>query len=63
MRYNDSRGRNERWINCNDGDQEFGGIRVPVTGEARWEYDTGPYPYIRWRITALEPNRAARFQP
>jgi Family of unknown function (DUF6544) len=60
-RYNDSRGRNEKWMNRNDSDQEFGGIRVPVSGEARWEYDTGPYPYIRWRITALDHDRPARF--
>jgi hypothetical protein len=60
IRYNDSRGRNERWVNRNDADQSFGGIRVPASGEARWEYDTGPYPYIRWRITNIEPNRSAR---
>lgn len=57
IRYNDSRGRNESWVNRNDADQEFGGSRVPSAGEARWEYDTGPYPYIRWRITAIEHNR------
>jgi hypothetical protein len=62
-RYNDSRARNELWVNRNDADHEVGGIRVPVSGEARWEYDTGPYPYIRWRITTIEPNRAARFEP
>jgi hypothetical protein len=61
VRYNDARGRNERWVNRNDSDQEFGGIRVPATGEARWEYDSGPYPYIRWRIAALEVNHPARF--
>ena len=63
MRYNDSRARNEPWINRNDSDSDFGGIRVPVTGEARWEYDSGPYPYIRWRITTIEVNRATRFEP
>lgn len=61
MRYNDARGRNELWINRNDSEREFGGIRIAVSGEARWEYDSGPFPYIRWRITALEQNRPARF--
>jgi hypothetical protein len=60
-RYNDARGRNELWMNRNDSDQVFSGIRVPATGEARWDYDTGPYPYIRWRITAIEHDRPARF--
>jgi hypothetical protein len=60
-RYNDARGQNERWVNRNDSDQVFGGIRVPALGEARWEYDSGPYPYIRWRLTDLEQNRPARY--
>jgi hypothetical protein len=59
-RYNDARSRNESWVNTNDADQEFGGIRVPAVGEARWEYDSGPYPYIRWRITDLEHDKSAR---
>jgi hypothetical protein len=61
IRYNDARGRNEQWINRNDTDRDFDGIRVPATGEARWEYESGPYPYIRWRITELEQNRPVRF--
>jgi hypothetical protein len=62
-RYNDSRKRNESWINRNDSEQEFGGIRMPASGEARWEYESGPYPYIRWRITGIEhdhPDRSER---
>ena len=62
IRYNDSRGRNELWVNRNDSDQEFGGRPVPSSGEARWEYDTGPYPYIRWRITTIEHNRPTQFE-
>jgi hypothetical protein len=54
VRFNDSRGRNEAWVNRNDSDREFGGVRVPDAGEARWEYESGPYPYIRWRVTAIE---------
>jgi hypothetical protein len=61
LRYNDGRGRNESWVNRNDSDGEFGGIRVPVAGEARWEYESGPYAYIRWRITAIERNHRRRF--
>ena len=60
-RYNDARGRNESWVNTNDADREFGGVRVPAVGEARWEYDSGPYPYIRWRITDLECDRPSRY--
>jgi hypothetical protein len=62
IRYNDSRRRNESWINRNDSDQAFNGIRVPASGEARWEYESGPYPYIRWRITAIERDRPSRFE-
>jgi len=62
LRYNDSRGRNESWVNRNDSDQQFGGIRVPVAGEARWEYHSGPSPYIRWRITTIEHDRPDRFE-
>jgi hypothetical protein len=61
IRYNDARGRNERWVNRNDSDQVFGGIRVPAVGEARWEYDSGHYPYIRWHLSDLEQNRPARY--
>jgi hypothetical protein len=32
-----------------------------VVGEARWEYDAGPSPYIRWRVTDLEQDRPARY--
>jgi hypothetical protein len=61
VRYNDGRGRNESWVNRNDADQEFGGIRVPVSGEARWDYESGPYPYIRWRVTTIERDHPSRF--
>jgi hypothetical protein len=61
-RYNDSRARDERWVNRNDSDGEFDGTRMPASGEARWEYATGPYPYIRWRITTVEPDRPGRFE-
>jgi hypothetical protein len=59
VRYNDSRGRNKSWVNRNDSDREFGGTRVPASGEATWDYESGPYPYIRWRITTIEPTTVA----
>jgi hypothetical protein len=62
LRYNDARGRNQRWVNRNDSEQEFGGILVPSAGEARWEYEVGPYPYIQWRVTTIEHDRPSRFQ-
>jgi hypothetical protein len=62
VRFNDARGRNEPWVNRNDSDQEFCGIRVPGAGEARWEYESGPYPYIRWRITGIDRDRPSRFE-
>jgi hypothetical protein len=30
IRYNEARGRNERWVSRNDSDQVFGGSRVPA---------------------------------
>ncbi len=62
VRYNDSRGRNEPWVNRNDSDQQFSEVRLPAVGEARWEYEVGPYPYIRWRVTTIEYDRARRFE-
>jgi hypothetical protein len=61
VRYNNARGRNESWVNRNHADAEFGGLRVPAVGEARWEYHTGPSPYIRWRVTDVEQDRPARY--
>jgi hypothetical protein len=61
VRYNDARGRNEAWVNQNKTDGDFDGVVVPVAGEARWEYASGPFPYIRWTITNLEQNRLARY--
>ena len=61
VRYNDARGRDEAWVNRNHSDREFVGVRLPAAGEARWEYETGPYPYIRWRIMTIEQDRPAQF--
>lgn len=40
---------------------EFGGVRIPVEGEAVYARDAGDYPYIRVRITALEHNCPERY--
>jgi hypothetical protein len=61
IRYNDAQGRNETWVNRNDADREFGGLLVPSAGEARWEYATGAFPYIRWTITSIEQDRPVRY--
>ena len=61
IRYNDARGGNETWANRNDSDREFGSVRLPATGEARWEYTTGAFPYIRWTITGIEQDRPFRY--
>jgi hypothetical protein len=61
-RYNDALGRIEPWVNRNDVDREFEGIRIPAAGEARWEYESGPYPYIRWRIVDAQQDRPSRYR-
>jgi hypothetical protein len=60
-RYNDARGRDEIWVNRNDSDRDFDGVRVPAAGEARWEYESGPFPYIRWTIARLERDNPSRY--
>ena len=40
---------------------EFDGVRVPTEGEGIWNYDTGDFSYIRWRLTKLEYNRPERY--
>ena len=56
-RYNDARGHDETWVNTNDSEEDFGEWRLPAAGEARWDYTTGPYEYIRWQITSIEQDR------
>lgn len=60
-RYNDARGHDEPWVNTNNTEANFGEWRLPVAGEARWDYKTGPYAYIRWQITNIEQNRPTRY--
>jgi hypothetical protein len=60
-RYNDALGRLATWMAPTSAYGEFDGVRVGVAGEGLWKYDTGDFPYIRWRITALEYNRPERY--
>lgn len=60
-RYNDARDHDETWINANSSEATFGDLQLPAAGEARWEYKTGPYPYIRWQITNVEQDRPTRY--
>lgn len=60
-RYNDARGQNETWVNTNNSEEDFGEWRVSAAGEARWDYTTGPYAYIRWQITNIEPDHPTRY--
>jgi hypothetical protein len=61
QRYNDARGRLEPWTIPITAYGEFGGIRVPVEGEGVWNYASGDFTYIRWRVTGIEYNRPERY--
>jgi len=39
----------------------FDGVTVPVAGEVTWALPDGVFSYYRWRITALEIDRRARW--
>jgi hypothetical protein len=49
-----ARGQLETWSTPLQEYGEFGGVRVPVTGQGIWRYDTGDFAYIELRITDLE---------
>ncbi|HXV34282.1 MAG TPA: DUF6544 family protein [Gaiellaceae bacterium] len=55
-RFNDARKAILPWVNRNEEFGELGGLRVPVAGEALWAYENRESPYIRWRVTRLEPD-------
>jgi hypothetical protein len=61
QRYNDAKGKNETWTIPIRTHGEFNGIRVPVEGEGAWNYNTGDFTYIRWRITDIECNQASNY--
>ena len=60
QRNNDDRGRPEPWSTPISEYGEFEGVRVPVAGEGTWMYESGDFPYIRLRITAIEYNADVR---
>jgi len=60
-RYNDARGGPERWSIPITAWGQFGNVRVPTEGEGVWNYDTGDFTYIRWRVTDVEYDRAERY--
>jgi hypothetical protein len=53
--------RLERWETPNTRYGEFGGVRMPVHGEAVWKLAAGDLPYIRIDITDVEYNVAATY--
>jgi hypothetical protein len=61
QRYNDARGRLETWSTPIAAYGEFGGMRVPVSGDGVWKYDTGDFTYIRVRVTDIEYNRPSPY--
>ncbi len=53
-RYNDARGRPERWSIPITAHGRFGGVEVPTEGTGAWHYDTGDFTYIYWHVTDVE---------
>ncbi len=53
-RYNDARGRPERWSIPITAHGRFGGVEVPTEGTGVWNYDTGDFTYIRWRVSDVD---------
>jgi hypothetical protein len=56
QRYNDAKERIESWTILVRSYGEFHGIRVPVEGDGVWNYSSGDFTYIRWRIIDIEHN-------
>jgi hypothetical protein len=53
-RYNDARGRLERWSVPITAHGVFDGVRVPTEGSVVWNYDTGDFEYMRWRVSGVK---------
>jgi hypothetical protein len=60
-RFDSDEGKDNVWSTPITAYGEFGGIRVPVAAEAVYARDSGDYPYIRARVTAIEYDRPERF--
>jgi hypothetical protein len=56
-RYNDAKSQLEPWTIPIREYGEFQGIRIPVEGEGVWNYSSGDFSYIRWRIAEIEYNQ------
>ncbi len=56
-RFDREDGKVNLWSTPITGYGGFAGVRIPVAGEGVYARDTGDYPYIRLRITALEYDR------
>jgi hypothetical protein len=55
-----ARGRLETWSTPLHEYGEFEGVRVPVTGQGIWRYDTGDFAYIDLRVTDVDFDPARR---
>jgi hypothetical protein len=60
-RYNDARGQLERWSVPVKAHGLFNGVCVPTEGSAVWNYDTGDFEYIRWRVSDVEYDVPHRY--
>jgi len=61
QRYNDAKGDLEAWTIPIRSYREFNGIRIPVEGDGVWNYNSGDFAYIRWRITDIAYNRPSQY--
>lgn len=60
-RFDSDEGKDNPWSTPVTAYGEFGGIQIPVAGEAIYARASGDYPYIRVRVTAIEYDRPQRF--
>jgi len=60
-RYDDAKGRVLPWSTPIRAYGQFGGVRIPVEGDGKWEYESGDFTYIRLRVTDVEYDRPAEF--
>jgi len=61
-RYNDAKGNFETWTIPIRTYGELNGIEVPVEGEGIWNYSSGDFSYIRWRVTDVEFNQSSMYE-
>ncbi len=62
-RYDREAGRVLPWSTPISDYGEFGGVRIPVAGEAVYARGEGDIPYIRLRVTAVEYDLPERYWP